>query len=290
MFPSIISTFNVVSPTDRLNSPSHSALHNSVSSVLTQVQTVIGLSTSSALGSLMYDIRSPNSNGGGHVQTANKGGTGQTSYTKGDLLVATSSSVLAKLAVSSVSGDVLVADPNQSGGMKWAPVISNKVAINTASVSLARGAASALTVLYSASILGSTLGTNNGIKFTGQVPLFEADSTVFTLIVNLGANSVLTINTEPIPSNGSVVGSGGTFEGVILANGSASAQVGYATFSTRASIYGGFLPNIQAYGYGWGTSSVNSSANQNLVITGQYAGVQTKNSILAGSFIVEKIA
>lgn len=66
----------------------------------------------------MYDIRSSNSNGGGHVQTANKGGTGQTAFTKGDLLVATSASVLSKLGVGS-DGAALVVDSAQAAGIKW---------------------------------------------------------------------------------------------------------------------------------------------------------------------------
>ena len=84
MFPSILDTFSRPTPTDRLNNPSHSALHNTVSSALGQIQAVIGLNTgpnASAVGTLMNDIHSPDSNGGGHVQTANKGGTGQTQYT-----------------------------------------------------------------------------------------------------------------------------------------------------------------------------------------------------------------
>ena len=119
MFPSILNTFNRPTATDRLNSPSHSALHNTVSSALGQVEAFIGKAgNGSTVGTLLYDVRSPDSNGGGHVQTANKGGTGQTSYTKGDFLVATSSSVLAKLAVGA-DGENLIADSSQSAGVRW---------------------------------------------------------------------------------------------------------------------------------------------------------------------------
>ncbi len=93
-FPSTLSTFNRPTPTDRLNSPSHSALHNTVSSALGQVEAVIGVEGSaSVVGSLQYLIKSPASNGGGHVQGAAFGGTGQTTFTKGNLLVAQSASV-----------------------------------------------------------------------------------------------------------------------------------------------------------------------------------------------------
>lgn len=116
-FPSTITTFSYPSPTDRLNNPSHSGLENTQSSAIGQIQAFIG-TDSSAIGTLTYDIRSPLSNGGGHVQTANKGGTGQTTYTKGDILVAQSSSVLTKLAVGA-DGSNLTADSTQLTGVAW---------------------------------------------------------------------------------------------------------------------------------------------------------------------------
>ena len=116
-YPSTVSTFPMPSPTDRLNSPSHSDLHNQQSSAISQIERFVG-TTSSAVGTLMYDIRSSDSNGGGHVQTANRGGTGQTSYAKGDLLVARSSSVLSKLTVGT-DGQGLRADSSSPTGISW---------------------------------------------------------------------------------------------------------------------------------------------------------------------------
>lgn len=117
-YPSTYSSFNRPTASDRLNSPSHSALHNTVSSAVGQIEQTIGLSASSLIGTLYYDIRSPNSNGGGHVQTANKGGTGQTTFTKGDLLVATSSSVLSKLTVGA-NNQILIANSGAAAGVNW---------------------------------------------------------------------------------------------------------------------------------------------------------------------------
>ena len=48
------------------------------------------------------------------------GGTGQTSYTKGDIIVATGASTLTKLSVGS-NGYVLVADSAEASGVKWVP-------------------------------------------------------------------------------------------------------------------------------------------------------------------------
>jgi len=119
-FPSTLSTFSRPTTTSKLNNPSHSALHNTVSSALGQVEAVIGLADSgSVLGTIIGDLRSAGSAGGGHVQTAVKGGTGQTTYTKGDILVAQSASVLAKLALGA-NGKFLTADSALATGVGWA--------------------------------------------------------------------------------------------------------------------------------------------------------------------------
>lgn len=116
-YPSILSVLSNPQATDRLNSPSHSTLHQNENTAITEIETFVG-TLSSAVGTLVYDIRSTNSGGGGHVQTANAGGTGQTSFNKGDVLVAQSSSVLTKLAVGT-DGFGLVADSTAQVGVAW---------------------------------------------------------------------------------------------------------------------------------------------------------------------------
>lgn len=125
-YPSTIATFGTVTPTDRLNDPSHSALHNYTGTAVNETQTFIG-NLASAAGTLVYDIRSPLSNGGGHVQTANKGGTSQTTYNKGDILVGQSSSVLTKLAVG-VDGFILKANSSTATGIEWG---ANPIAVTS---------------------------------------------------------------------------------------------------------------------------------------------------------------
>src|SRR3990167_10005990 len=98
-YPSTLSSFTDPVPTDKLSTTPHSSIETAQNTGLREVQAFVG-TLSSNVGTLVYDIRGAGSDGGGHVQTANKGGTGQTAYTKGDILVATSSSVLTKLAVS----------------------------------------------------------------------------------------------------------------------------------------------------------------------------------------------
>lgn len=135
MYPSVITAFTNPNANNRLNAPSHSSIESAQNNGLTQVMNFVGTEGStSTLGTLIYDVRSPASNGGGHVQTANKGGTGQTQFNKGDLLIAQSTSVLSKLAIGA-DGFALVADSTQSAGVKWglpgnAPLIT---VYNTAS-------------------------------------------------------------------------------------------------------------------------------------------------------------
>lgn len=79
----------------------------------------MGLSgDSSTLGTLIGDVRSPGSGGGGHIQTPQFGGTGYTSYNKGDLLVGQGGSILGKLAIGT-NGSPLVADSTQQLGIRW---------------------------------------------------------------------------------------------------------------------------------------------------------------------------
>lgn len=130
-FPSTLSSFNRPNATDRLNSPSHSALHNTVSSALGQVEAVIGVDgDSSVVGTMMYDIRSNASKGGGHVQGAAFGGTGQTTFTKGDILVAQSASVLSKLAIGT-NGYLLSVNSTQATGTQWVPNTASSLGIAT---------------------------------------------------------------------------------------------------------------------------------------------------------------
>lgn len=118
-WPSTITAFTNPLPTDRLNSPSHSSIETAQNTGLTEVQTFLGTMNASALGTLIGTVYNASSDGGGHVQSANKGGTGQTSYNKGDLLVAQSSSVLTKLAVGGTDGNVLKVDSGAATGVSW---------------------------------------------------------------------------------------------------------------------------------------------------------------------------
>lgn len=94
---------------------------NSPDAEIVALETKVGVDNSAVATSLDFIIKNASSNGGGHVQTANKGGTGQTSYNKGDILVASSSSVLGKQAAGP-DGSAIVYDSTQTNGINSAIV------------------------------------------------------------------------------------------------------------------------------------------------------------------------
>ncbi len=116
-FPSTLTAYTNPQATDRLNSPSHSGIETNQNSGISAVETFIG-TLSSVQGTLMYDVRAAASHGGGHVQSAPLGGTGQTTYTKGDTLSASGPAALSKLGVGP-DGAIYTADSTQTGGVTW---------------------------------------------------------------------------------------------------------------------------------------------------------------------------
>lgn len=282
-FPSVLTTYTNPTPTSPLNAPSHSGVENAQNSGLVQLEATIGLTgASSTLGTVIGDLRSPASNGGGHVQSANTGGTGQISYNKGDILAASSSSVLGKIAIGA-DNTVLQADSTQTNGLKWANVVANKLQINTSSVLFAIRNSSIIGTLYSASVIGGIIGTNNAVKFTGEVRSMFSNSNadVLTLSLNYGNN---TVAQAFINGNGASIMSG-VIDGTVIGNGTIGSQIGWIRLDVGDT---GGIPSPRLYGFSNGTSSVTSTVQQNITITAQYNNTATA-SILAGSFIVEKI-
>jgi hypothetical protein len=211
MFPSTLSSFNYPTSSNKLNSPSHSALHNTVSSAVGQLEAVIGVTgDNSVLGTINGDLRSAASGGGGHVQTANLGGTGYAGgYTKGDVLIASASSVLTKLGVGS-DNQVVTADASQATGVKWAsPTLVGQVA----SVISIRGVSE--TSVLTSTIPASILGSGNVVESTMFVNKFAATGSVLVKATFGGAvlSSVMVVPT------GTLASISGRINYTILANG-----------------------------------------------------------------------
>jgi hypothetical protein len=281
-FPSTISTFTQVSASDRLNSPSHSALHNDVSSVLTQVQTVIG-TDASTLGTILGDLRNPSSNGGGHVQTANKGGTGQTAYTKGDLLVATSTSVLTKLAVGT-DGQVLQASSVAAAGVAWGTAPPRaKVAIS-GSVMTYVGSVGVAQSVMSVTIPGSTLGTNNAVAAKVFTEMINNNQTTgFRWDVHYGA-SLIASQSVPIPGGNSTTSVRGTLEVTLIGANSPSAQL-----ANVSNIWQQVGSSVLGSAPTYATLAVDSALNRTLDISVAITNSATNASVITRGYIVEKL-
>lgn len=292
-YPSTLSTFVDPVPTDRLSTTPHSSIETAQNNGLRELQAFIG-TTSSAVGTLMYDIRGANSNGGGHVQTANKGGTGQTSYTKGDILVATSASVLTKLAVSANDGDILTINSSVAAGLGWATpgtTFSNKIAVSATAQSFGSSvAANSETSIFSVAIPGSALGVSNAIKATVFISsilanLGNAGSVV--LAFKYGANTV-----GSVALGGLIAGPApGKIEYFLLANSSSVLQRGnaYVNLGVPFNRLGPAINSIVST-YVTGTSSINSSGSQNLEVSVRFQDNSNDNHMDINGYVIEKIA
>lgn len=298
-FPSTLTSFTDPNASDRLNSPSHSSIESAQNTGLEEVQAFIG-TESSAVGTLFYNIRAAASDGGGHVQGVNKGGTGQTTYIKGDVLVATSASAMAKLAVGA-DNLVLRADSSTASGIKWGDAGSNKLFVKNEIVNFG-SALGVPTVLFSTSILGSTLGSNNAVRTTTFIHPWRSDS---------GSTSMLAVfryADNPVASVAFVTRAAGSIFGTLthtIIASSVSLQRHILETNLMGSIDGGsnsrgnitfdptnmFTPASVATiirGQVISTSSVESSANQLYEGTMQVmAGNGTSVSVIGT--VIEKI-
>jgi len=109
----------------------------------------------------------------GNLSAAN-GGTGQTTYTKGDLLVTPGGTTINKLAVAA-DGQVLTADAASTNGVKWAAVSS----------------APTLT-LNGLSFMTAGAGSLTAAVTTGDIP-YASGSNTFSKLAIGSTNNVLTV-------------------------------------------------------------------------------------------------
>lgn len=244
-FPSVVATLTDPLANQFLNAPSHSSIHTAVNHEVIQIETFIGTS-SSAVGTLYYDIRSPNSGGGGHVQTANLGGTGQTGYAKGDLLVASSSSVLTRLAVPSVNGYTVVSDSTQFAGVKWAPGTVFDYQVFTSNGTWNKPTTLSGNEMVTVQMWGGGGGGSGGGGGGGAFVEFKVPASILT------ASVLVTI------------GLGGT--GGSGAGGAVSGSVGgITTFGSIATAYPGGGGGIVSGGGGGGTFSSGGTGGSNFL-------------------------
>lgn len=287
-YPSTLSSITNPNAGDKLNSPSHSSIHSQENTAISEIQTFVGTLASTA-GTLMYDIRSSSSDGGGHVQGVNKGGTGFTTYTKGDVLVAQSQSVLSKLGVGT-DGQVLTADSSVAAGVKWGTnpaTYSNNIAQSTSIQAFGSSIVTEVSIL-SVNIPGSTLGTSNAIRSNLYINRFITDSLATSVLLraNYGGTihgSVMLIGTGGAPNRGKI-------EYFLQAN-TVSSQVGTLFVNLSRNKPDATNPSITGIiDFERGTSTVDSAANQILGMTIRYSSNNTANIFELGGYSIEKIA
>lgn len=295
MYPSTISALTTPLASDRLNSPSHSGIEGAQNTNITAIENFLGVEgASSTVGTLIYDVRSPGSNGGGHVQSANKGGTGQTSYSKGDLLIASSGSVLSKLSIGT-DGQIIQANSSTFTGINWVNTSSPKLYTSSSVINAGSASASFLSLALPA----STLGTVNAVRTTAHVSWSDSNNgSSIVAAVQFGGNALGSVAAIQAFGNSNLNGYG-TIRHTMIAN-SATSQSHFLDFEvkyipqvtgigaseaqiiTPGSVVGMALTTLRSSG----TSSVNSSQTQTLGITARMtSGTMTLNGI-----VVEKIS
>ncbi len=278
MYPSTIATLTDPLATDRLNAPSHSAIERAQNAEIEAIETFVG-TTSSAVGTLIYDVRSSQSNGGGHIQPANLGGTGQTSFTKGDLLVGQSTSVLTRL-VAGTDAQILSADSSSPAGVLWIDNPRPKVATN-ASVFLFQGVE---TSVMNASIPGSTLGTTNTL--IGKTFLNYSDIRSSVIVRGVYGGGVITSVLVPDITGGTGTPQrAGTITHTLTANNNTNSQRSYleVVMFTQAPNSGN-MSSVYSF-YDSQVSSINSSAAKNFGAT----VLQATATVTTNGFVIQKI-
>lgn len=151
---------------------------------------------------------------------------------------------------------------------------AGKVYISTAQVVAIVGTTS----LYTATIPGGLLGSNNAIRF--HIVVSDIDATVTGVTINIKYGGT-TIATTGVMTSGSTNGAG-VIEGYILGDGASNAQKGNVIFLGRI---GSSVPSSYP---GSGTSSINSTVDQNLVIEAVCGSAG--DDITVESLIVERIS
>lgn len=229
-YPSVVATLTYPGPNQTLNAPSHSSVHGATNDEIVQIETFIG-TASSVQGTLMYDIRSPNSQGGGHVQGPIFGGTGYTTYTKGDILVASSPSVLTKLAVGA-DGTVLTARSSAATGIDWeGTTVPTGAMLDFAGSAAPSGyllcdgsAISRVTNSILFGVIGTTWGIGDGSTTfnvpdsRSRIPMGKGTGTKIATIASISANTFTVTGLTNANNNEYQTGQAIVFNAVVPGN------------------------------------------------------------------------
>ena len=162
--------------------------------------------------------------------------------------------------------------------------VSGKIAINTTTETVTATTGT----LYTVAIPGGTLGTNDAVLFrvlASSVNLSGASASV-TINVLYGGTQIATGQLS-LGSSGGTLNTAGYIEGIITASGATNAQKG-AVWMGNVSI-GGSNSGTYSWDSGYGTASVDSTTNQNLVIQAVGSSFSGTGAITAQAIIVSKV-
>lgn len=177
----------------------------------------------------------------GTLAVAN-GGTGQVTYTKGDLLTAPGGASLNKLAVGT-DGFALVADSASTNGVKWASVAGTGT-VTSVSVTTANGVSGSVATDTTTPAISLTLGaitptSVNGLTITSSTGTFTLTNAKTLAVTNTLTLSGTDSTTMTFPTTTATIArtdAGQTFTGRQLL--AASSSVGYAVGGADATYTG----------------------------------------------------
>lgn len=211
------------------------------------------------------------------------GGTGATSFTDGGVLIGNSTGAI-QVTSAGTAGQVLTS--NGAGvDPTFQTAFSNKILVDRTDVTVT--GTTSETTLYTVSVAGGTLGTNNAIE--GRINLSSiggpnADRT-WTIRLKYGGSTIATAPLGPV-SLFSSTNSSGWIDFRVIAAGATNSQEGYVNCTGFVTAFN--QTNNGPFADGVGTSAVDSTANQTLLVSVQMNN--TDMTISATSCVIRKIA
>ena len=220
------------------------------------------------------------------------GGTGQASYTKGDLLVATSSTGLVKLAVGA-NGFALLADSTTSSGVRWSTISAGVAVLHTTKSGAAYVNRTDQQDIYRFSVPGNTLGTKNKIRLTvtgRSSGAAIAGGNICTLRTKYGGT---TLFSHSIQTDDGVAGALAnepfTLDVIVSEDGVTNSQIGHGVVLGREAVAGGVLSGTARSIVLRGTAAIDDTAAQLLVVSAQHSVAEAGTTLTLESACAESI-
>jgi hypothetical protein len=246
-----------------LSSPNHITHHQTEDDTIEALQAKVGVDSSAVTTSLDYKITNAASIDPGHKHTATTGGTGNYTFTKGDILVASNSTTLTKLAVGA-NNSLLVADSAQATGVKWGgSVHTEQVFTSSGTWTKPTGCSYVLVELCGG---GGAGGGSSSLQNAG------------TQGGGAGGYSRKVIDVSAISTVTVTIGAGGT--GVSAGTGNAG---GTTSFGAHCSATGG-AGGVSTTTNGGGGGGTGSSGDVNITGGDGFGGFSTMSGNGGGSF------